>query len=277
MTALVPFLKVLYRDFPQKNNSVDFGEWLQEKQKANLDFISDTFSEGREEVSLEQISSQDLSHLDSQVKLVFMRNRRKILMDSQGFWGAIGFRFLPKNLALRFFIFILLIIICLAAVYGLLIKSNTRLSISLTNTHYSHTIMFPFGLNDRNNFETKAPNETTVKNGIPFAKPDTAVLPSIAKSDTIKKNVLVKKRPKVLVSIDSTGQNAALPPQIQHTKRPRLPDTLSENPYFSKNNSKDPLTPQPTKQKSPSLERSGYNPAGTAKKPTSMDSIGLGQ
>ncbi len=279
MSILIPFLKVLYKDFPKKSNEVGFGEWFAIKQKAQADFASVHFQESSEEVSLEQISSQDLSHLDSQVKLVFMRNHGKSPSASSSFFGRGQFGFFPKNVLLRLVFILVLIACCLFAIYGYLKITNSTCTFTFKNNKSSHSITLPFNQTNENYRKDIIQKGQTAVPDKPSVSFDTTApaIHAVTKTDTVKKTISFKKLPKPPTVNDSTEHKEMQSGQFQPTKHSHSSDTFSSNPYSAKAIITDPLQPQISKPKSSSSDKTSNYLSTPSKKINSTDTSLLGQ
>jgi hypothetical protein len=177
MVLLVPFLKKLYRGFTKKSDDTDFDSWYRMERKKHFGDIPEPARSSSEELFLEGISVSDLSHFDSQMKLLFMRNYSKIRkqrragdgrersgilgLGTRGTWGLAVACFFGAAIAFHFF----------------LSFSHVQISIGVDSPSFRHSVHLPSAINKRL-FPGKGVSSQ------PLA------IPVVASSDSTSKNVI---------------------------------------------------------------------------------------
>jgi hypothetical protein len=149
MLQLVPFLKKLYRGFPKKSDDADFDSWYRNERKKHCDGVPESGHTSSEETFLERISESDLSHLDSQMKLLFMRNYSKIRKQRRG--GGIRTGSGILGLGARGTWLLAAVCFCTAAIafHFFLSFSHIQISIGVDSPSFRHSIHLPSAINKR--------------------------------------------------------------------------------------------------------------------------------
>jgi hypothetical protein len=95
MTLLVPFLKKIHKNYLTGSRDVPFNVWYESQRKKLVPGAMDSQDEKK---LPENISSDDISHFESQMKLVFQQNYGKLrrFKNVSGTRRWIFSRFLPK-------------------------------------------------------------------------------------------------------------------------------------------------------------------------------------
>jgi hypothetical protein len=238
MSQVMPFLKKLYRGFPEKPRDIDFDSWYSNKKKKYLEAIPEPSRDISEELFFERISASDLTHLDSQMKLLFMRNYNRVREQERKIFRKSRFYSLWSNFFLRWAFIILFFLIAFAGSLVYLTLSHIQLTFSLDSKTTHRAIAIPSAINKRlfPALMAQSPTLTTPH----VNRPDTVPAP-LMKADSIHKAPGVKRRivsQTVLQSPDSLGINPARSAEIAG-RTTVLPD-LKTKPVLEKSN------PQPS-------------------------------
>jgi hypothetical protein len=191
MSQIIPFLKKLYRGFSDKPRDIDFGSWYQSKQKKYLDAIPEPSQDASEEIFLGQISGSDLMHLDSQMKLLFMRNYNRVREQERKIFRKSRFYSLWSNFFLRWAFIILLFLIAFAGSQVYLTHAHIQLTLSVDSKTVHRVVTIPSAINKRlfPGTMSQSPSLTTSH----VNRSDTIPAP-LLKADTINKAPGVKRR-----------------------------------------------------------------------------------
>jgi hypothetical protein len=195
MAQIVPFLKKLYRSFSKKPGDVDFNSWYTDKQKKHLEAIPDAaMNTSGEELFIEHISAPDLSHFDSQIKLLFLRNYSKVRTQKKKSLFTNWADSLRTNALLRWAGLFLLFLAACVAVHVYITVAQIKVTLSIASKSFQHTVVLPSMINNRIIRHNPAPLEPLqTANGTP----DTlhpVTFSSINPADTLHKPVALKKR-----------------------------------------------------------------------------------
>jgi hypothetical protein len=128
---------------------VDFDAWYRNERKKHCDGVPESSPASSEETFLERISESDLSHLDSQMKLLFMRNYSKIQKQRRGGVLRTGSGIL--GLGARGTWVCAVACVCGAAVafHCYLSFSHVQIAISVDSPSFRHSIHLPSAINKR--------------------------------------------------------------------------------------------------------------------------------
>lgn len=145
MLLLVPFLKNLYRGFSKKSDAEDFDVWYADLRKKYLDKSYDSAKNPSEELFAEAISASDLSHLDSQMKLLFMRNYNRVKARNTTIFMTLakGFR---EHALLRWACGLFVVLACCAAAYVYLSVAHVQVTVSIASKSFQKTIQIPLSV-----------------------------------------------------------------------------------------------------------------------------------
>jgi hypothetical protein len=191
MSQVIPFLKKLYRGFPEKPHDIDFDSWYLSKQKKYLEAIPEPSRDDSEEIFLGQISGTDLLHLDSQMKLLFMRNYNRVREQERKIFRKSRFYSLWSNFFLRWAFIILFFLIAFAGSQVYLTLAHIQLTLSMDSKTVHRVVTIPSAINKRLFPGTmpQSPSLTTFH----VNRSDTTPAP-LLKADTINKAPVVKRR-----------------------------------------------------------------------------------
>lgn len=168
MAILVPFLKKIHKNFLTSSRDLPFNAWYETQRKK---LLRDTVDSQDEKTVLENIPSDDISHFESQMKLVFQQNYGKLRRVKNGSvarrWAFS--RFLPKLAAV--------VLGLLVIVAGLQIfLTLTGITISVYSAGHNLLLSLPSGIN-KHFFLITTPA---------IQKPVAATTPAASKTDTTK-------------------------------------------------------------------------------------------
>jgi len=192
MSLLVPFLKKLYRDFPKKPSDRDFVSWYSDFQSKHLDEHPEPGQDTAEAMLPDPVPVSDLSHLDSQMKLLFMRNYGKVREQRKGVSGKIRFGLLRSNLLVRW---TLLLLLCCAAYTGFhvyLTLSHFQVTITIGAASFHHTLTLPDVINKRIFNRAVIPTPSAIVRPASI-QPDSLLMNTGKPSDTTGKIPAAKK------------------------------------------------------------------------------------
>jgi hypothetical protein len=230
MVQLVPFLKKLYRGFPRKPDDEDFDSWYTRNRKKQFGKELEPVQESPDEIYLERISATDLSHLDSQMKLLFMRNYSRARKERKGLSGKI--RFLPSSRTFWWIAALLFFGGAAVAFHVYLTFSNVRISLNIASPSFNRSITFPSVINKRifpdipPSFPSRAPLDATV--------PDSGAAAQRISDSVHNALITVKKtfpaRPVVHQTVTPVPNQAAPGLQGQQKSSSRFSDSLAPVP-----------------------------------------------
>lgn len=206
MSLVIPFLKKLYRGFPEKPRDVDFNSWYSNRQKKYLDAIPEPSQDPSEEIFLGQISASDMMHLDSQMKLLFMRNYNKVREEGKRIFRKGRFNSLWSNFFIRWALIFLFFLAVCAGLQSYLTFANIQLTITLDSKTIHHTTTVPSAINKR-----LFPRSTAQSPAFSMAvsnRPDSVSSASI-KTDSIYKAPGIRKRvvsQALMQPVENTGR-----------------------------------------------------------------------
>jgi hypothetical protein len=189
MLLLVPFLKSLYRGFSRKSGDEDFDSWYRSKQKKHLGSEYEPSQNPAEEIFLEGISAADYSHLDSQMKLLFMRNYNRVKTQNRSLT-----RIWTESALMRWAGGALFFIVACAAAYTIITIAHIRITVSITSRSFQHSIQLPFLRIQQTLHEKSLPASQPLDKGV---NSDSIhhVLPGEKNlTDTVRKTAEIKKR-----------------------------------------------------------------------------------
>jgi hypothetical protein len=273
MAQIVPFLKKLYRSFSKKPGDVDFNSWYTDKQKKHLEAIPDpAMNTSGEEVFIEHISAPDLSHFDSQIKLLFLRNYSKVRTQKKKSLFTNWTDTLRTNALLRWACLFLLFLAACIAVHIYITVAQIKVTLSIASKSFQHTVVLPSMINNRIIRHNPTPLEPVQPASV---TPDTlhpVTIPSINPVDTLHKPVTLKKRvvstslaqqdlPSMPLkksssvgSLLKTGQDSLITPKapVEYHSQTISQQTVKSSPMIDKTG---PL-PSPQKRRPPSLSDS---------------------
>lgn len=231
MLLLVPFLKILYRGYSRKSDDEDFVSWYRNKQKKHLGNSYDPANESSEEISFEGISEADISHLDSQMKLLFMRNYNRVRARKKSPFKTLV-ESLRSHAMLRWAAGLLLFLIACAIAYFCLISAHIQITVSIASNSFQHSIRLPFSKNlpvfSKN---SQTPGQTQSQGLAADSLPH--AMPIIKKpADTVRTIIAIKKHstfptlsPNDLPSVPGkTSFSAVSDIQAVHQKTEKSPD-----------------------------------------------------
>jgi hypothetical protein len=185
MLLLVPFLKKLYRGFPKKSDDVDFDSWYRNERKKHCDGVPESSPAASEETFLERISESDLSHLDSQMKLLFMRNYSKIQKQRRGGGFGTGSGIFGLGTTVTWVCAAACLCAAAVAFHCFLSFSHVQIAISVDSPSFRHSIHLPSAINKR---LFRGSTGQRLPKAIPAAVvPDSAVPGGPVHSDSIPK------------------------------------------------------------------------------------------
>jgi hypothetical protein len=145
MSLLVPFLKKLYRDFRKKPADVDIGSWYAGNVARQLHDSEEPGQNAAEAMLPEMAQASDFSHLDSQMKLLFMRNYGKIREQEKRF----GLKALRSNPWAGWVLWLLLLCIACTGLQIYLTFSHTQITLSIGTASFHHAMTLPDAINRR--------------------------------------------------------------------------------------------------------------------------------
>jgi hypothetical protein len=185
MAILVPFLKKIHKNFLTSSRDIPFKTWYESQRKK---LVPDAVDSQVEKTLLETIPSDDISHFESQMKLVFQQNYGKLRRVKNGFdirrW--IFSRFLPKFAAV-----VLGFLIIVIGLQIFLTLAGITLSLSVSATGYNRLVSLPSAIN-KHFFSITTPA---------LQQPAAATIPAESKTDTTK----------TLKNLSPSGGESALP------------------------------------------------------------------
>lgn len=170
MAILVPFLKRIHKNYGTSSRGVPFNEWYESQRKK---LVPDAVDSQDEKTLLENIPSDDISHFESQMKLVFQQNYGALRRGNNGTvirrW--IFPRFLPTFAAV-----VLGFLIVVIGLQLFLTFAGITLSVSVSSPGYNRLISLPSAIN-KHFFSITTPA---------MQKPAAGTTPVASKADTIQ-------------------------------------------------------------------------------------------
>ena len=143
MTTLLPFFGKIYRKFLKKSEHVDFETWYQEQQQKCMQD-----REPSEETTLKNISSQDISHFDAQLKLVFQRNYSKAQHALKSSFLSKSIMMFRSNKIFRFMLSGCIALILLSSLYLWLSVSHIEIGLSMVKNKIRHEVILPAAIDN---------------------------------------------------------------------------------------------------------------------------------
>jgi hypothetical protein len=141
MTILVPFLKKIHKNYLTSSRDVPFKAWYESQRKK---LVPDAMDSQSEKTLLENIPSDDISHFESQIRLVFQQNYGKLRRGKNGSvirpW--IFSRFLTKLAAV-----VLGLLIIVVGLQIFLTLTGITLSLSVSSQGYNRLVSLPSAIN----------------------------------------------------------------------------------------------------------------------------------
>jgi hypothetical protein len=277
MAQIVPFLKKLYRSFSKKPGDVDFNSWYTDKQKKHLEAIPDAaMNTSGEELFIEHISAPDLSHFDSQIKLLFLRNYSKVRTQKKKSLFKNWADSLRTNALLRWAGLFLLFLAACVAVHVYITVAQIKVTLSIASKSFQHTVVLPSMINNRIIRHNPAPLEPLqTANGTP----DTlhpVTFSSINPADTLHKPVALKKR---VVSTSLAQQEHPFIP-LKKTSSAGSPLKTGQDSLLTTLKAPDEhhsqiLSQQPVKT-SPMIDKTSPLPSPQKRRPPSLSDSSMG-
>jgi len=228
MLLLVPFLKTLYRGFSNKSDAEDFVSWYRNKQKKHLGSNYDPVNESSEEISFEGISGADISHLDAQMKLLFMRNYIKVRTRKNSLFKTLV-ESLRAHVMLRWAFGFLLFLIACAIAYFSAMSAHIQITVSITSNSFQHSIQVPFSKNLPLFLQnSQTPKQTHLEGLGPDSLHHAMPIMRIP-ADSVQKPITMRKRPAL-----SSFSQPDLPSESLQKSRDTLPsEKINRHPSLT--------------------------------------------
>jgi hypothetical protein len=271
MSQVIPFLKKLYRAFPEEPIGIDFDSWYLGKQKKYLETPGPS-QDASDEIFLEHISAADLSHLDSQMKLLFMRNYNRVRADGKRIFSKSRFASLWSNFFLRWgFILLSFLVVC-SGIFVYLTFAHIQLTLSVDSITMHRAVTFPSASNKR----LFRPSTVQSPPSAVANRPDTifSSSPSV-KTDSAIKAPGTKKRMISQPSLHSASFSAEHQKPAEPVARQRPgEDSTGFKPVQSGDNSGRTIVPPDPKPKS-TYEKANSTPLPRKRPVPIVDSSSL--
>jgi hypothetical protein len=213
MLVLVPFLKSLYRGFFRKPDDENFDSWYLSKQKKHLGNEYEALIQNpAEEIFLEGVSAADYSHLDSQMKLLFMRNYNKVKARKKSLATSWS-----ESALLRWTVSLFLLVAFCAACYLYLAIAHVLVTVSIASKSFHHSLQLPFSAPPQPTiFENSASSKQTHLEVITSDSLRPAMMATKNPRDTMHKTIAQRKPFKMskdsivspLSTMDNSQENA---------------------------------------------------------------------
>ncbi len=144
MMSLVPFLRKLHSAFLEKPAKESFDEWYEAQQKRLLPKDVRYGEDNESEAVLEAIPPSDVSHFESQMRLVFQRNySARIHSQGGSFFGKI-FSFVRFNVLVKTVLSLAAVVTVIAAgLIAALDLSKSTLTVTFSRAGAHRTIELP--------------------------------------------------------------------------------------------------------------------------------------
>jgi hypothetical protein len=272
MTILVPFLKKIYKNYLNNSFDVPFDVWYESQRKKHLANVADSRNG---ETVLEKIPPMDLSHFESQMRLVFQRNYSKLTLAKKG--SAVR-RWLFSPFFLKSALITLGILAMVIGLQIYLTNAGITISFSVSSARYTRTVSLPSAINKRFGFIKgfQTPMAATVP-----AAPEANISPSKNKFnlDSLSSKIPERKpvsSPPPVKPAPSPARPGITPAAAALATKP-LPDTEAVKPYQpSTIPAQYPSSaPVKTEKSSSFTEKTAALPASQKKQPASLPDSGV--
>jgi hypothetical protein len=183
MTILVPFLKKIYKNYLAGSCDVPFNAWYESQR---IKYMPDTVDSQDEKAVLEEIPPIDISHFESQMRLVLQQNYSKLRLAKK---ESVIRRTVFSPFLLKFAAVALGVLVVLIGLQFYLSFAGITISFSVSSSDYNRTVSLPSAP-----FFSKAASQTPLTATTPAAPAaDTAQPQKTIIPDSISVPLPVKK------------------------------------------------------------------------------------
>jgi hypothetical protein len=147
MSILGPFLKKIYQDYMVNIESATFESWYEAHLAKDLAAFSDFKKNALGTTVPDTVPPKDISHFESQIRLVFQRNYSKALRAKNRLVYRQGVSYINSHVFLKFGLITVLFLILLAALFISLTVAHIDVSISISSGAATRTLSLPSAVN----------------------------------------------------------------------------------------------------------------------------------
>jgi hypothetical protein len=266
MNIIVPFLKKIHKKFLTAFVAAPFEMWYDVQKKRHLSVSEDTFEAASNENSIEKIPPLELSHFESQMKLVFERNYSKFRHGKKRSFIDRFFYLYKSHPAYKILVPVCIILIGVIAVYVLLSLINVAVTISVSSPKFKYSASLPTDINKRffpKLSDQQQPRSVAPEPLSPAANTSVQKVPS---SDSIVRAPVIKKPPLPQTTQKKWSSPATVAIPNPFSSEKLKTDTLKTNPV-STDQQQNQLNPGQIEKPSITTEKSIPLPITQKKQP----------
>jgi hypothetical protein len=250
-TILIPFIKMIHKNYAASSHDVPFDTWYETQRKKLLPDLADAHSE---QTLQEKITPSDISQFESQIRLALQINYGRLRQAGKTSgvkpWGSSRYLFTFAGVVVG-------LLLLAAGLFLYLTVSRTTVSFSISSGGNTHFFSIPSGMNNPINakpaLQQPAAATPPAAQKTDSIQPQKPAPPDSGNRLPVKKPVSPRPRPR----ISSSSLSSTAPAQAGSAKPPYDTETVSAIP--------------PQDEKTPASEKtSSLSSSSQKKQPASL-------